>query len=109
MEEDMSNVLGKFQDILKEKNIDLNRVLGSSSDEQNNTNSENNSNSFDFDINTILKMKSIMDKMNNKNNPRNNLLYSLKPFLRDDKKEKLEQYIKISNLLSILELLGNEK
>lgn len=109
MEEDFSNVLGKFQDILKEKNIDLNNVLGSSSDEPKNSNFENNSNSFDFDINTILKMKNIMDRMNNKNNPRNNLLYSLKPFLRDNKKEKLEQYIKISNILSILELLENEK
>lgn len=111
MEEDMSNVLGKFQDILKEKNIDLNSVLGSSSNSQNsnNINSENNSNSFDFDINTILKMKSILDKINNNNNPRNNLLYSLKPFLRDDKKEKLDQYIKISNILSIIELLGNEE
>lgn len=109
MEEDISSVLGKFQDILKEKDIDLNSVLDSSSNEQTNCNSEKNSNSFDFDINTILKMKSIMDKMNNQNNPRNNLLYSLKPFLRDDKKEKLEQYIKISNILSIIELLGNEK
>ena len=109
MEEDFSNVLGKFQDILKEKNIDLNNILSSSSNEQNNNYSENNSNSFDFDINTILIMKNIMDKINNQNNPRNNLLYSLKPFLRSDKKEKLEQYIKISNILTILELLGNEK
>lgn len=107
MEEDMSNVLGKFQDILKEKNIDLNSVLGSSSNETNSK--ENNSSSFDFDINTILKMKSILDKINNQNNPRNNLLYSLKPFLREDKKEKLEQYIKISNILSIIELLGNDE
>lgn len=109
MEEDFSNVLGKFQDILKEKNIDLNSVLGSSSNESKNNCSENNSNSFDFDINTILKMKNVMDKMNNQNNARNNLLYSLKPFLRNDKKEKLEQYIKISNILSIIEMLSNEK
>ncbi len=111
MEEDISNVLGKFQDILKEKNIDLNSVLNSSSKEETtcNTNHEKNSNSFDFDINTILKIKNIMNKMNNQNNPRNNLLYSLKPFLRNDKKEKLEQYIKISNILSIIEILGKEE
>ena len=109
MEEDFSNVLGKFQDILKEKNIDINSVLGSSSNPDNNCNkSESNSHSFDFDINAILKMKSIMNKVNNTNNPRNNLLYSLKPFLRDDKKEKLEQYIKISNILSIIELLDKD-
>ena len=56
MEEDFSNVLCKFQDILKEKNIDINSVLGSSSNpDNNNTNNENHSNSFDFDINTILE------------------------------------------------------
>lgn len=112
MEEDMSNVLNKFQDILKEKNIDLNSVLGSSSNGQNGTNTanpENSGQSFDFDINSILKMKNIFDKLNHQNNPRNNLLYSLKPFLREDKKEKLDQYIKISNILSIIELLSNEE
>lgn len=113
MEEDFSNVISKFQDIMKEKDIDLNSILSSSN--QNNENSSNNeetannsSSDFNFDINTILKMKQIFDKLNNTNNPRNNLLYSLKPFLRPDKKEKLEQYIKISNLLSILEIMNND-
>ena len=112
MEEDMSNVLGKFQDILKEKNIDLNSILGSSSNTQSNSttnNSDNSATAFDFDINTILKMKTILDKMNNQNNPRNNLLYSLKPFLKEDKRQKLEQYIKISNILSIIEFLSNDE
>ena len=88
MNDDFSEILGKFTDILKEKNIDLNSVLNSSSKEETtcNTNHEKNSNSFDFDINSILKMKRIMDKMNNQNNPRNNLLNSLKPFLRENKK-----------------------
>ena len=31
-----------------------------------------------IDINTILKMKTIMESMNQKNDPRANLLYSLK-------------------------------
>ena len=53
-------------------------------------------------------MKQIFDKINNKNNPRNNLLLSLKPFLREEKQEKLEQYIKISNLLNVLEIMNNE-
>ncbi len=61
-----------------------------------NTESEQNSsnNSFNFnniDMNTILKMKSVMEKMNNKNDPRSNLLYSLKPYLREGRKEKLDQ------------------
>ena len=47
-----------------------------------------------------------MSKINqNKNCPRNKVLYSLKPYLEDSKKEKLEQYIKIANLLSVMENL----
>lgn len=113
MEEDFSNIIGKFQDIMKEKDIDLNSILSSSSNE-NVSDSEakdapNSTSDFNFDINTVLKMKKIFDKLNNNNNPRNNLLYSLKPFLREEKKEKLDQYIKISNILSVLEFLNNDK
>ena len=110
MEEDFSNVIGKFQDIMKEKNIDLNSILNSSNNSSSNTeNTDKSSSDFNLDINTILKMKQIFDKMNNNNNnPRNNLLLSLKPFLRKEKKEKLEQYIKISNLLSVLEIMNTD-
>ena len=56
----------------------------SSSNEQNSNASA--SNNFDFsniDINSIMK---IAGNMNMKNDPRNNLLNSLKPYLRDNKK-----------------------
>lgn len=68
-------------------------------------------NSFDFsniDMNTILKMKSVMEKMNNKNDPRANLLYSLKPYLRDERKDKLDQYANLLNVAKIAELLKND-
>ena len=56
-----------------------------------NTSTNNNTNSnFDFsniDMNTIMKMSSVLGKMNNtKDDPRANLLNSLKPYLRDSKK-----------------------
>ena len=59
-------------------------------------------------MNTILKMKSVMDKMNNSNDPRSNLLYSLKPYLRDSKKEKLDQYANLLNVAKIAELFKND-
>ena len=78
----------------------------------NNASASNNaSNGFDFsniDMNTILKMKSVMDKMNNSNDPRSNLLYSLKPYLRDSKKEKLDQYANLLNVAKIAELFKND-
>ncbi len=101
MNEDFSNILNNFSGILKEKDIDLNSIIGGENPPNHNEKNENDD--FSFDINTILKIKDIMSSMNNKNNPRNQLLYSLKPYLEDTKKEKLEQYIKIANLLSVLD------
>lgn len=77
----------------------------------NTSNNSNNINNFDFsniDINTIMKMKNIMQKMNSTNDPRSNLLASLKPYLRDNKKEKLDQYANLMNFAKIAELLKSE-
>ena len=107
MNEDFSNILNNFSDILKEKNIDLNSIIGGENP-PNNDSVDDSQDDFSFDINTILKIKNIMNNMNNKNNPRNKLLYSLKPYLENTKKEKLEQYIKIANLLSVLDSLDEK-
>ena len=67
------------------------------------------SNSFNFgnmDINTIMKMKTIMEKMNNNNDPSHNLLNSLKPYLRESKKEKIDQYANLLNFSKIAEELN---
>ena len=72
----------------------------------------NNSNkNFDFsniDMNTILKMKSIIEKMNSSNDPRSNLLYSLKHYLREERKGKVDQYATLLNFAKIAELLKND-
>ena len=44
---------------------------------------------------------------NNKNDPRSNLLNSLKPYLRDNKKEKLDSYVNLLNMSKIAEVLKN--
>ena len=72
-------------------NNNNNKQNNSENNNSNNSNAQDSNNSFDFsniDMNTILKMKSIMDKMNTSNDPRSNLLYSLKPYLREGRKEK---------------------
>ncbi len=101
-------------------NTDLNNILSQVSPEMINNlssmlNSNNSgssygnsqSNNFNLDMNTIMKMKSIMENMNNKNDPRANLLYSLKPYLRDSKKDKLDQYVNLLNVSKIAELMNN--
>lgn len=90
-----------------------NMLLNNNSDEQNsnfntNASADNNSNNnFNFDINTIMMLKKIMDAMNqNSNDSRSALLYSLKPYLRKDKQDKIDQYIQLLKLEQILKLFN---
>jgi hypothetical protein len=100
LDNNINDIINKFNGILKDKNIDINKVL---EDEEN-----SNPLDFNFDLDTILKFKNIFNKINNNNNPRNNLLRSLKPFLRENRQKKLEQYIKIANLLGVLAILNED-
>ena len=60
---------------------------------------------FNIDFDTIMKMKSVMDAMNSKkNDPRAKLLMSLKPYLKDSRKQKLDQYVQLLNMSSVFEL-----
>lgn len=64
---------------------------------------------FDFskiDVNTIMKINSVMEKMNHSSDPRSNLLHSLKPYLRDEKKSKLDQYANLLNMANLMELFN---
>jgi len=47
-----------------------------------------------------------MENMNNKNDPRATLLYSLKPYLRDTKKDKLDQYVNLLNVSKIANIMN---
>ena len=82
-----------------------------SSNTSNNMNNNNNNGNFDFskiDMNTILKMKSVMEKLNTSTDPRSNLLYSLKPYLREEKKGKIDQYANLLNVAKIADLLKDD-
>ena len=104
------------------QNMDINKILSqvspdminnlssmlnsTSSNSSTNNSSTSNQNNFNLDMNTILKMKSIMENMNNKNDPRANLLYSLKPYLRDSKKDKVDQYVNMLNISKIADFMN---
>ncbi len=111
---DVSAILSKIPpDVMQNFSTMMNSQNNNSVNDNNNEKVSNNSsqNSFDFsniDMNTIMKMKNVMDKMNNTNNPRSNLLASLKPYLRDSKKEKLDQYANLINFAKIAEILKND-
>ena len=98
---DLNNILSQ---VSPEMINNLGNMLNSNSSGSSQGNSQ--SNNFNLDMNTIMKMKSIMENMNNKNDPRANLLYSLKPYLRDSKKDKLDQYVNLLNVSKIAELMN---
>ena len=98
---DLNNILNQ---VSPEMINNLGNMLNSNSSGSSQGNSQ--SNNFNLDMNTIMKMKSIMENMNNKNDPRANLLYSLKPYLRDSKKDKLDQYVNLLNVSKIAELMN---
>ena len=80
------------------------------SNSQNSNNNQNReTNNFDLsgiDMNTIMKMSSVLGKMkNSKDDPRANLLNSLKPYLRDSKKGKLDNYMNLLNVTKIAEIM----
>ena len=100
-------------------NTDINNILNQVSPDMlnnisnmlnNNSNqSQNSSNNINLDMNTIMKMKNIMDNINKKDDPRANLLHSLKPYLRDSRKDKLDQYVNLLNISKIADIMNNNK
>lgn len=68
---------------------------------------DDSSNGFNIDFETIMKLKSVMDKMNSKDDPRAKLLISLKPYLKDSRKNKVDQYIQFFNMSKIMGMFTN--
>lgn len=106
---DMMNK-GELNDVISQIPPEMIQNFSSmmSQNQQNTSQSSNPNGNFDFsqlDMNTILKMKSVMEKLNNSNDPRSNLLYSLKPYLREEKKGKIDQYANLLNVAKIADIL----
>ena len=92
-------MIQKFQNMLNSN---------SSNSNQNNkeTNTSNNLDLSKIDMNTMMKITSMLNNMNNKDDPRTNLIYSLKPYLRDSKKEKIDQYANLLNITKMADLFN---
>ena len=136
--EDMSDVFEKLNSIAGQNNISpdmMNNLFNmfNNSNTQNtntdntnysNSNPQDNSNNFTssnqnnsgnnggIDIETIMRMKTIIDKMNTKDDPRSNLLQSLKPYLKESRKSKVDQYIQLMNMSKVMDVfpfMGGDK
>ncbi len=100
------------------KNSSTQKSTSADSEKIHTTNNSNTSNSSsqstipnlnNIDMDTIIKISSALNQMNNKNDPRANLLYSLKPYLRDQKKNKIDQYANLLNITKIANIINNDK
>jgi len=126
MNEDMSEIFKKMNEMLKNDEVPdsvkslLNSLNSNANDisskefSREGTTSENSEQNFsNFDLDTMLKMKAIIENMNKcQNDPRANLLKSLKPYLKQSRKNKVDQYIKLFSMgkaFEILNPLGGEK
>ena len=126
--EDMSDVFEKLNNIAGKNNVspdmvnNLFNILNNSNASNNANSSSDSSNSNDsqssenntsgIDIETIMRMKSIIDKMNVKDDPRANLLQSLKPYLKESRQSKVDQYIQLMNMSKVMEVfpfMGGDK
>lgn len=102
----------------------VNNSYGNSANNQSNNqsnnsqvqgNGQNNANFSmpDIDMETLMKMQSIMSKMkNNPDDDMSKLLSSLKPYMRDEKKGKVDDYmklIKMGKMAQIFDAFGGEK
>lgn len=92
-----------LQNILSNMNFNSNDT-----NENNEENYNNSNNNFNFDFETIMKMKTVMDKLNStKNSPEANLLLSLKPYLNNNRKQKLDQYMQFLNISKVFEAFNS--
>lgn len=104
------DLISQLSSILEKNNIDLNQVLENFNNSQNSEkkSSENNNSPDDssskIDTDTILKIQKLLQLLNdNKNSKDEQLLKSLKPYMRDSRKEKIDQYIKLLHIIKIIE------
>ncbi len=123
MNDDMSNLMEQINNMMKNNQIpdDIKNIINSmsqNSSNSGNTDSKNkdtssSENTFsdssmpEFDMATIMKLKRVMESMkSSSNDPRANLLKSLKPYLKESRKEKVDQYIQIFGMGKVFEMLN---
>ena len=119
MSDNMSNLMNQISNMLNSNEIpdDIKNMMSNLSKSQKDSSTSNtaspneisnSSQAPDLDIETIMKIKKIMDSMKEtKNDPRANLLRSLKPYLKDSRKEKVEQYIQFLGIEKAFETFGS--
>lgn len=92
-------------------NSNSNSNINSNSNRNNNNSNNsssgniNNINNGSLDINTMMNIQKMMSMLNSKSDDDlTNLLFALKPYLRNEKKEKIDEYVKLFRMGKMAEL-----
>ena len=101
---DNGDLNGAISQISPEMIQNFSKMFGNTNN-PNNSSTQNSNNQID--MNQLMNLANSFK--NQKNDPRSNLLNSLKPYLRDGKKEKLDNYINLLNMSKIAELMKNNQ
>lgn len=107
MPDNIKNILNSMNN--NTNNTSNNSNINSNNNSQNSNQNSSSNNPFgDFDMNTILKMQKIMSSMNNDKQAdyRTNLLMSLKPYLKESRKGKVDQYVQLMKMGKIFEIMN---
>lgn len=107
MPDNIKNILNSMNN--NSNNTSNNSNINSNNNSQNSNQNSSSNNPFgDFDMNTILKMQKIMSSMNNDKQAdyRTNLLMSLKPYLKESRKGKVDQYVQLMKMGKIFEIMN---
>lgn len=112
-----NNISAKYNSSHISSNSNSNSSSSSSNNNNNNNNSNsnrnnnsssgniNNINNGSLDINTMMNIQKMMSMLNSKSDDDlTNLLFALKPYLRNEKKEKIDEYVKLFRMGKMAEL-----
>lgn len=100
-------MISNMADTLKKFNLNSSATSNSNNSTQS-KDSESSDTGPQIDVETILKIKSIMEKLNQKDDPRSNLLHSLKPYLRESRQKKLDEYSNLLKIVSLSDIFKNK-
>lgn len=96
----LNNIMEMLNNVGIKKNTSNNETI--------NTNSQApNSSNLNLDLGTIMKFQKLFNTTN-QNDPRKNLLTSLKPFLRETRQKNIDTYITLLGVINALDIFTNK-
>lgn len=113
MNEDMERKLNQIKDLLGKDNKtdgikNIINLFGKQNQEQEQSNGQSRESGMPFDSQTIemfLKIKQILDSSRRSDDPREKLLVALKPYLSEQRQDKIGEALTILKFVNIVETM----